>query len=51
MRIEYHPSVRQDVAEAMRRYKAVSERLANDFRQNCAALLRWRLPIRVGFIR
>jgi len=24
MRIEYHPSVRQDVAEAMQRYKAVS---------------------------
>jgi plasmid stabilization system protein ParE len=32
MRIEYHPSVRQDVAEAMRRYKAVSEKLANDFK-------------------
>jgi hypothetical protein len=32
VRIEYHPSVRQDVAEAMRRYKAVSERLANDFK-------------------
>ncbi len=31
MRIEYHPSVRQDVAEAVRRYKAVSEKLANDF--------------------
>jgi plasmid stabilization system protein ParE len=32
MRIEYHPSVRQDVVEAMRRYKAVSEKLANDFK-------------------
>jgi plasmid stabilization system protein ParE len=32
MRIEYHPSVRRDVAEAMRRYKAVSEKLADDFK-------------------
>ena len=32
MRIEYHPAVRQDVAEAMRRYKAVSERLASEFK-------------------
>jgi plasmid stabilization system protein ParE len=32
MRLEYHPSVRQDVAEAMRRYKAVSARLADDFK-------------------
>ena len=32
MRLEYHPGVRQDVAEAMRRYKAVSQKLADDFR-------------------
>lgn len=32
MRIEYHPSVRQDVVEAMRRYKTVSEKLATDFK-------------------
>jgi hypothetical protein len=32
MRIEYHPSVRQDVAEAMECYKAVSEKLADDFK-------------------
>ena len=32
MRIEHHPSVRQDVAEAMRRYKSVSQRLADDFK-------------------
>jgi plasmid stabilization system protein ParE len=32
MRIEYHPSVRQDVVEAMRRYKNVSKRLAADFK-------------------
>jgi plasmid stabilization system protein ParE len=32
MRLEYHPAVRQDVAEAMRRYRAVSEKLADDFR-------------------
>ena len=32
MRIEYHPSVRQDVTEATRRYKAVSQKLAVDFK-------------------
>jgi hypothetical protein len=32
MPIEYHPSVRGDVAGAMRRYKAVSEKLAADFK-------------------
>ena len=32
MRIEYHPAVRQDVAEAMRRYKAVSGKLAEEFK-------------------
>ena len=32
MRIEYHPSVRQEVAQAMRRYKAVSEKLAAEFK-------------------
>jgi plasmid stabilization system protein ParE len=33
MRIYYHPSVRQDVGEAVRRYKAVSEKLAEDFKE------------------
>ena len=32
MRIEYHPSVSQDVAEGMRRYEAVSEKLAAEFK-------------------
>jgi hypothetical protein len=32
MRVEYHPSVRQDVGEAMRRYKPGSGILANDFK-------------------
>jgi hypothetical protein len=32
MRIEYHLSVRHHVAEAMKRYKAVSEKLADDFK-------------------
>jgi len=32
MRIEYHPSVRQDVADVMRCYKAVSDRLAGEFK-------------------
>ena len=33
MRIVYHPSVRQDVAEAMQRYRAVSEKLAGEFKE------------------
>ena len=32
MRIEYHPSVRQDVVEATRRYEAVSKTLAKEFK-------------------
>src|SRR4051794_7447744 len=29
MGVQYHPAVRQDVADAMRRYKAVSKKLAD----------------------
>jgi plasmid stabilization system protein ParE len=32
VRIEYHPAVRQDVAEALQRYDAVSQRLGEDFK-------------------
>ena len=32
MRIEYHPSVWQDVVEATRRYHAVSKTLAKEFK-------------------
>lgn len=32
MRIEYHPSVAQDVAEALRRYDTVSHRLGEEFK-------------------
>jgi hypothetical protein len=39
MRIEYHPSVRRDVAEAMRRYRAVSENLAGDFKAELRAVI------------
>ena len=31
MRVECHPAVKQDVAEALRRYDSVSERLGQDF--------------------
>jgi len=31
MTVEYHPSVRQDVAEALRRYRAVSNSLGEEF--------------------
>ena len=58
MRIEYHPSVRQDVAEAMRRYTAVSEKLANDFKAELRRVIamaganpnRFR-PVKPGFRR
>jgi toxin ParE1/3/4 len=32
VRVEYHPAVAQDVAEALRRYDAVSQQLGEDFK-------------------
>ena len=32
MRVEYHPAVEGDVAEALRRYDAVSQRLGEEFK-------------------
>ena len=32
MRVEYHPAVEQDVAEALRRYDSVSHRLSEEFK-------------------
>lgn len=32
MKIEYHPAVEQDVAEALRRYDSVSQRLSDAFK-------------------
>ena len=32
MRLQYHPAVRREVAGAIRRYKAVSQKLADDFK-------------------
>ena len=32
MRIEFHPAVEQDVAEALRRYDSVSQRLSEEFK-------------------
>ena len=32
MRVEYHPAVEQDVAEALQRYDSVSQRLGEEFR-------------------
>jgi plasmid stabilization system protein ParE len=31
VRVEYHPAVEQDVAEALRQYAAVSQRLGEEF--------------------
>lgn len=32
MRVEYHPAVERDVAEALQRYDSVSQRLGQDFK-------------------
>jgi plasmid stabilization system protein ParE len=32
VRVEYHPAVERDVAEALRRYDSVSERLGDEFK-------------------
>jgi hypothetical protein len=32
VRVEYHPAVERDVAEALLRFDAVSQRLGNDFK-------------------
>lgn len=32
MRIEFHPAIEQDVAEALRRYDSVSQRLGEEFK-------------------
>ena len=39
MRIEYHPAVEQDVAEALRRYDAVSQRLGEEFKAEVRRLV------------
>ncbi|HEV2393069.1 MAG TPA: hypothetical protein VG146_11990 [Verrucomicrobiae bacterium] len=49
MRIEYHPSARQDVAEAMRRYETVSEKLASGFKSELRRVIAMA-PIPIGFI-
>jgi plasmid stabilization system protein ParE len=58
MRVEYHPYVRQDVAEAMRRYKAVSSKLAADFKTELRGLIAIAVanprrfhPVNAGFRR
>ena len=58
MRVEYHPSVGQDVAEAMRRYRAVSQRLGEEFRAELRRLIAMAAanpnrfhPIKPGFHR
>jgi len=58
MRVEYHPSVAQDVTEAMRRYRTVSERLAEEFKAELRRLIAMAAanpnrfhPIKPGFHR
>jgi toxin ParE1/3/4 len=58
VRVEYHPAVEQDVAEALRRYDPVSQRLAEEFKGELrrvivvAAAMPGRFhPIKPGFHR
>jgi plasmid stabilization system protein ParE len=53
MRLEYHPAVRQDVTDAMRRYKAVSQRLADDFKAELRGVIAMALanPARFHLVR
>jgi toxin ParE1/3/4 len=58
VRIEYHPAVGQDVADALRRYDPVSRRLGDEFerelRQTIAAVAvnpRRFHPVKPGFRR
>ena len=39
MRVEYHPAVEHDVAEALRRYDAVSQRLGEEFKADLRRLI------------
>ncbi len=58
MRLQYHPAVRQDVAGAMRRYKTVSQKLADDFKAELRGVIAMALanpgrfhPVKPGFHR
>src|SRR5689334_17329021 len=39
MGLQYHPSVRQDVVEATQRYKAVSQKLASEFKRELRRII------------
>ena len=39
MRVDYHPAVEQDVAEALRRYDEVSQRLGDDFKAELRGII------------
>jgi hypothetical protein len=39
VRIEYHPAVEHDVAEALRRYEAASPRLGREFKAELRQLI------------
>lgn len=53
MRIEYHPAVEQDTAEALHRYDAVSQKLAEEFKSELRRVIRLAAnkPGRFHFIR
>jgi len=39
VRIDYHPAVQQDVADALRRYDAVSQKLGEEFKAELRRLI------------
>ena len=39
MKVEYHPAVEQDVADALRRYDALSQRLGGEFMAELRAVV------------
>jgi toxin ParE1/3/4 len=39
VKVEYHPAVEQDVAEALQRYDAVSQRLGDEFKAELRRLI------------
>ena len=58
MRAEYHPAVHEDVAEAIRRYQAVSARLAGEFKTELRRVIAMAVanpnrfhPVKPGFHR
>jgi len=53
VKVEYHPAVEQDTAEALQRYRAVSQKLSQDFKSELRRVIRMAAtkPGRFHFIK